>query len=132
MPYYEVIFENGDFSLANSDEEGILSFARVHHQRAKSGLPGGPAGDHKASRIVKILDYGDNDPADVPRHVSKDVAKKQVASALDGATEEGVTDMVAVANAVEFRPLVESAPHESNFAAEQAKELDPSLWEGVE
>ena len=128
MPYFEVIFENGDFSLVNAEsEEAVVEACRIQHERAKSGLPGGPAGE-RAERVARVLPYGDNDPAEVPQHVSKDVAKKQVMAALETGTEDGVTDMVAVANAVEFRPLVDSGAHESNFAAENGEELDPALW----
>ena len=49
MPFYEVIFESGDHSVVNaeSDDEVITALAE-QHQRAKTGLPGGPAG-HRAS-----------------------------------------------------------------------------------
>ncbi len=128
MPYYEIVFENGDFSLVNAEsDEAVVEAAKIQHDRAKSGLPNGPAGD-RAERVVHIYPYGDNDPADVPRHVSKDVAKKRLADVMSTFTDDnGVVDLVEVANAVELRPLVHSDPHESNFAADAT---GADLWVG--
>jgi hypothetical protein len=128
--YYEVIFENGDHSILQSDtDDEVVNFAKEHHRRATAGEPGGPTGE-PATRIVRILAY-DNDPADVSHTLSKDVAKSTIAEATKLATDDnGVVDLDELQHALDPPVIVDTDPHESNYLAEQAGELDSSLWTG--
>lgn len=127
MHHYEVIFEDGDHSiLAAEDDAEVLRFAKEQHQRAKSGLPGGPAG-HRATRVAKILKY-DAHPVDLtPDGYSVD----ELASNLKAVADDNGVVSTHQLQALAKRPaLVNSGPHESNFQAKESGELDPADWEG--
>jgi hypothetical protein len=128
---YEVIFENGDHSVMSGTEDDVVAFATEHTRRAKAGEPGGPSGE-PASRIKRVLEY-DGDPGDLSAnpHLSKDVAASTIKEATKAATDSnGVVDMVALSQSLVPQAITPSGPHESNYAAEEKAELDPSLWGG--
>lgn len=63
MPFYEVIYETGAYSVAEyADEKEALGALKSHHTRATNGEVGGPPG-HPAERIVKVFVY-DQHPYD--------------------------------------------------------------------
>lgn len=130
MGYYEVIFENGDHSILQSDDDNsVVAFAKEHHRRATAGEPGGPTGE-PATRIVRVLAY-DSDPSDVPHTLSKDVAAATIKEAQKLATDDnGVVDLDELQHALDPPVIVDSDPHESNYLVEQSGELDESLWAG--
>lgn len=108
MPFYEIIYENGDHSVACYDnEEEMLSAVKEHHDRAKNGLRGNPEGTLTetgtpvgavaAIRVARVLEYEDH---------PGNTHDKQ------GATR------------------VNSGPHESNFVAKEQKEHNPEAWGG--
>jgi hypothetical protein len=125
VPHYEIIFEDGSYSVANyKDDEEALSATQAHHDRA---LEGGPAllsdvdNRVKATRIVKLIKY-DAPPGDM--FEGQTLPEDQVTSELKGliasATSDGVTDLRVLAASIRdlSNPLVDSAPHESNYKAE--------------
>lgn len=129
MQHYEVIFEVGTHSVvrADSDEE-ILAFAKEQHQRAKSGLPNGPAGD-RADRIVRILRYDQHPGEDVTTFSAKDALARFKEMAEASTTQEGVNLEDVARNLVP--PIVLDTPvHESNYAVKETGELDPEMWGG--
>jgi hypothetical protein len=133
MPFYEVIYETGDYSVAqyDDDEEAVRALS-AHHTRAVKGekfqtrspqdTPAGPA-----TRIKRVLKYDDHpnefNPAGL---INAEVANKVVANV-------GLGDQVSVHEATaalrdELSPTVDSEPHESNFKMQEVSELDPGVW----
>lgn len=102
MPFYEVVFETGSNSVAEyADDAEALAANEVQHDRAKSGLPGGPTG-HSAERVVAILKY-DKHPAEfgADQAWSADVATKTTAELIKGlADENGVVSKTELAAAI--------------------------------
>lgn len=112
MPTYEVIYETGNHSLADyTNDVEALSTLKAHHDRATKGEEGGPS-EHKAERIVKVLVY-DSHPVDF-------VPPVYVASSVEGLpVNEALASLAELAS-----PLVNSAPHESNFKMPEVRELE--------
>lgn len=131
MPFYEVIFEVGTHSVMNAEsDEAVQGFAEIQHQRAKSGLPNGPAGD-RADRIVRILKY-DEDPGNPTTDMPiKDIQArvKEVAADLD-ADADGNVNLAEVARNLPMPAVLDTPVHESNFAMQETGELDPTSWGG--
>jgi hypothetical protein len=135
MPYYEVIFETGEHSIAfYEDDNEAASALAAHHSRALKGelfqtrspqdTPAGPA-----TRIKRVFKY-DEHPVEYTASglVSVDEAK----AAID---RVAVGDQVSVwESSAAIRELVNAevntAPHESNYKAPESGELDSSVWEG--
>lgn len=69
IPYAEVIYEPGSKSLMCIEDEDELKAALLdHHNRARSGDVGGPAGG-PAERVHKVILYNDHpgeDRTDIP------------------------------------------------------------------
>jgi hypothetical protein len=131
MPFYEMIFEVGEHSILNADsDEAVAEAAKIQHQRAKSGLPNGPAGD-RADRVVRILKY-DDDPGNVVTQLSeKEVAArlKEVLSEMD-TDSSGNVNLEEVARTLVPQAVLDTPVHESNYAMQESGELDPALWGG--
>lgn len=131
MPFYEVIFEVGTHSIMNAEsDDAVASFAGIQHQRAKSGLPNGPAGD-RADRIVRILRY-DSYPGDVVVDMpAKDVAArlKEVMADID-TDAEGNYNLQELARQLVPPAILDTPVHDSNFAMQETGELDPTTWGG--
>ena len=130
MPYYEMIFEVGTHSILNaSTDEEVINAAKEQHQRAKSGLPNGPAGD-RADRVVRILKY-DNDPGDIPQaQPAKDVKARLADLVAEHTDANGNVNLTALSTLVEERAVLDTPVHESNYAAPSTGELDPKSWGG--
>jgi len=129
MPFYETIFEDGSYSIANYDsDEEALGAAQAHHERATNGEPAllsDPEGRVKATRIVKLIRY-DESPGELieSQVLPQDQVQSELNELLANATKDGVTDLRVLAATVRdlSNPLVVSGPHESNYKAE-GKEL---------
>lgn len=125
MAVYEIIWESGEHSLASYDsDDEMLSAVAEQHERAKNGLPAGPAGN-PATRVVKVLKY-DKDPADVEDSLSADVAKAELDAMVDEvADENGVVHLPNLLFIVDRlrSSMVASGPHESNYKAKESKEF---------
>lgn len=135
MPFYEIIYETGENSIAFYDEDAeAVSAVKAHHDRALAGekfqtrspqdTPAGPA-----IRIKRVFKY-DRHPADLTE-----------AGIIDTSTATAVIEKVAQGDLVsvheltaairdELDPMVESAPHESNYKMTEVAELDPATWSG--
>lgn len=130
MPFYEVIFEVGEHSVMfDDDDEKVRAAVEIQHQRAKSGLPNGPAGD-RADRIVRVLKY-DTHPGDVSTTLPEKDAKAHLAAALEAATSaDGKVDLTVLASKVELRAIIDTPAHDSNYALKEVGELEPTTWGG--
>lgn len=131
MPFLEVIYENGEHSIVNDDDGNAINGIKEQHRRATQGEPGGPAGQ-QAVRIKRVLRY-DEHPGSL--YESQAVSQNELKKWLDDAIKEhSVGDLVSVPEVIAslrngVDPLVVSGPHESNYKAKEAEELDSELWE---
>ena len=125
--HWEVIYETGSHSVVQPEnEEDAKEALKEQHRRASAGEQGGPTG-HAAERVKRVLVYDDH-PANILNTMHKDEAlarAKEVVNEL--ADENGVVDLSAVGREIEYRPRVESGPHESNYRMDETDELDLSF-----
>jgi hypothetical protein len=141
--YYEIIYENGEHSIAQYDnDEEALSAINAHVERAMTGVPGTPQSSLRndltempanlnatwaAQRVVKVLKYDDHpaDYSETANNLTADVAKKQLADLIDEVSVDGVVNMqeLAVAVSTSTSPRVDSKPHESNYKMQETGEL---------
>lgn len=133
MPFYEVIFEAGDHSVMQADsEDEIVAALAEQHQRAKSGLPGGPAG-HRADRVTRCFVY-DEHPGDDKHVVEVDpkAAVSRFKEVLDSndVTAEGNANLQELARQLVPPVVLDTPVHESNYAYKETGELDPTSWGG--
>ena len=122
MPVYEIIWESGEHSLAQyADDDEMKSAVLAHHDRAKNGEPGGPAGV-PAQRAFKVLKY-DSDPGEISETLSADEVKAQLDAAVDEAADENGVLHLPVLHAIVGNirsATVASDPHDSNYKAEES------------
>ena len=137
MPYYEIIFENGEHSImfADNDAECLLGVGE-QHRRAKAGelgaqplSPSNSPATHSAQRIKRVLKY-DTHPADFNVVVTVD----DVRAAVDAVAIGDLVSAEQAAAAIrDLRsPLVMSSPHDSNYKQVESAELASTLWGGDE
>lgn len=127
---YEIVYEDGSHSVANyKDDEEALSAVQTHHNRATKGEPAllsDPEQRVKATRIVKVFAY-DNPPGDLleAQMLPADEVEAQLKELLKISTENDVVHVPTLAAHVRdlTNPFVDSAPHESNYKAEEAREV---------
>lgn len=133
MPFYEVIFETGDHSIVQADtDEEVQTAMAEQHTRAKSGLPGGPAGN-RAERVTRVLKY-DMHPGDdsLVNMVDPKGATARFKEVLDDAdvTDQGQVALSALSEALVPPVVLDTPVHESNYAYKESAELDPTTWGG--
>jgi len=146
LPHAEIIYENGESSLACMDqgEEALVAAVKEHHRRAKNGEPihnsWGP--DERpivATRIARVLIYEDGHPGREVALVSPDVATSTVKDAISAVADAdsevhgpaGMVSLYALADHLLPRVLVEKEhPHDSEYVAQETRELDSSEWGG--
>jgi hypothetical protein len=125
MPFYEVIYENGQFSVMNCDsDEEAAEGLKEQHRRAVNGEAGGPDG-RNANRISKVFVY-DVHPNEY--NPSQELNTKDAAAATKNSTT--APEMIIAIQAAVHPMESESGPHESNFKMESTGELDSTTWEG--
>ncbi len=132
MPVYEIIWENGEHSLANYEDDAEMESAVLaHHEKAKQGLEGGPAGQ-TAQRAVKVFKY-ESDPGEISDSLSADEVKAQLNEAIEALSDENgvlyLPDLVGIVANVRSA-TVQSGPHDSNYKAEEIKEFSVEKMEG--
>lgn len=122
MPYYEIIFENGEYSIANyENDEEALTAIHTHHDRAAVGEKAGSwEGANPAQRVKAILVYDEHPGVDNPN-----LSVDQIKDVLDK-FDEGSINIHELSAALrdEISPLVESEPHESNYKMKELRELE--------
>lgn len=130
VPYFEVLYENGEHSIAEyEDENEAVSAVTAHHERAVKGEPAMlDTGDSRmppAVRVVKVLMY-DAHPADwmVEQTASADEIIARVKELTKGEDVVFVPDAVShlrsMTNAFKDDP---GGNADSNYRAEPVKEL---------
>jgi hypothetical protein len=134
LPHYEVIFESGNTSVIEGEnDEEALAGVKEQDRRAREGESGGPASDDPATaanwaaeRIAKILKY-DKHPGDFnpDQTMAADQLKSEVGALIDAlADENGVVriDQLAVEVRGISHPMVSKEhPHDSQY---RMKETD--------
>jgi len=125
MATYEIIWESGEHSLANYDnDEQMETAVLAQHNRAKNGEQGGPAGS-MAVRAVKVFKY-DSDPGEISDALSADEVKAQLSAAVDEAADENGVIHLPVLHAIVANvrsSTVQSGPHDSNYKMKESKEF---------
>lgn len=133
MNYYELIFEDGTYSVTCAEsDEAVLPGIQEIQRRAVNALPAVGTADWEPnapppSRVKRVLVYPD-DPTDMhPTSTSADEFKKSLKDVTD---ENGVIDYAALRLHVNNlrQPVQDTSPHESNFLAPETRELDPADW----
>src|SRR3954471_16183583 len=136
MPFYEVVYETGEHSVAQyeSDEEAA-SAIKAQHDRAVSGQSGGPDGTQwPATRIKRVLVY-DFHPTDfgAAQEVLVTDLQQAVQQAITANEKDGTVQVHQVAAAVRdlSSPIVSerASPFDSSYKAPVARELEASTWE---
>lgn len=126
MPFYELIYETGAHSIAFAESDAeVLVGVKAQHERALKGAVGGPSG-HNAERVKRVLKY-DRHPADLnPGQV---IAEADLLAAVEGFVSRSaiggevvVGELKAVLDGL-VSPVVDSEPHESNYAMAESAEL---------
>ena len=130
MAFYEIIYETGAHSIASyADDDECLRAVTAQHERAVSGQPGGPT-NHPAERVARVLCYAEH-PATFAE--TQAVSKDELVAYFNGVIDKvAVGDLVSVPEvAAEVRdftnPMLDSGPHESNYKAEESRELS-ATW----
>lgn len=132
MPFYEVIYEGGAYSVMEVDsEEEMLDGVSEQHRRAIEGEKGGPAQDVPAERVVRVLKY-DTHPDDfnIEQVVTDGELKAALKDSLEANSEDGAVSLPVVVADLRLlsSPTVNSAPHESNFKMAESEEISPKKW----
>lgn len=127
MPYYEVIYENGSHSIMYCEDDAEASGGvDEQHRRATEGASGGPAG-LPAERVNRVLVYNVH-PQDLHESglLPVEDVKKQLLAEIDANSMGGQVSVNALAVRVRdmTSPVVESGPHESNYAMPEERELE--------
>ena len=131
MPFYEVVYETGEHSVAqyDSDEEAQSALA-TQHERATQGQPGGPDGTQwPAIRIKRVLVYPFH-PTDfgAGQEVPSATLLERVQQAIKDNEKDGTVQVHVVAAAVRdlSSPVVSTkpGPFESSYKAPVERELE--------
>lgn len=126
MPYYEIIYETGEHSIACYDnDDEALSATGEQHRRATAGEKASSTRNDgpPATRVVKVLKYHTH-PADF--NVDQLLDVKQVDSTMHGvANQAGIINVPRLIEQLRdaTQPLKESSAHDSNYKMEEEKEL---------
>lgn len=131
MAFYEIIYENGEVSVANYDtDEQALAAVTEQHNRAKAGGKNGPQ-EAPASRITRVLVYA-NHPGDYGTGggMSVDEVKADVSALLKGVDAVDVQQLGQAVSALNHPMVTPETPHDSRFKMDSDRELEAS-WDSV-
>ena len=124
MPYFELIYETGNHSVAEyADENEAVAACNAHTARAMAGETGGPTG-HPAERVSRCLMY-EAHPADYMSDMSasKDEVLALVKSLADKNGVVSFPALIAELNEQMHCMVNERAAHDSSFKMPELKEL---------
>lgn len=135
--FLEVVYETGRMSVmeVDSEEEGMEGL-RVHHERAKTGQPGGPLGQ-PAERIAAVYVYDEHPNSyNDDQTLSAEVAEKTIADII-----KSTKDKNGVVNIDQLAQHVRSVTHPMNnatdiegfgsrYKAKERKTLDIAFLDG--
>lgn len=135
MPFYEIIFETGNHSIAMYEDDDEASRALTeHHRRAKAGEAAQATNEQMgpAERVAKVLKY-DQHPAEymLTQTVSVEELETAVSEAINANKVGDLVSVpeVALAVAMATSPVAISGPHDSNYKMEESGRLDASRWD---
>lgn len=119
MPFYEVIYDDGTYSILSGPEKEILDGLQTHHERAVNET------DPTANRVVKILQYKTH-PGDIHSDfmIPTEEALAIVHKHVSRADKVNVSEVISSFR-LALSPLLASKPEESNYKMEEVKELEP-------
>jgi hypothetical protein len=123
--YAELIYENGEVSVGNYDDEAqLMAAVTEQHNRAKTGKPNGPQGA-TASRVARVLTY-DTHPGDYGTHggMAKDEVKASIDALLKDVDVVDVQQLASQVSALNHPMVVPENPHDSRFKMEATGEVD--------
>jgi hypothetical protein len=126
--YVEIIYENGEVSVANYDtDEQALAALTEQHERAKAGSLNGPQGA-PASRITRALVYA-NHPGDYGTEggMAADEVKASISALLKGVDVVDVQQLAQNVSALNHPMVTPESPHDSRFKQEPDRELETGL-----
>lgn len=134
--YYEIVYETGEMSVANYDNEAqALSALAEQQRRAVNGLEAGPQGG-PANRIARVFEYAAH-PGSLNEDggLSADVLNSELKDLVKEYTDKnGVVNVLVFAEAVAglVHPMTagEVSPHDSKFKMTEARELDLTEMKG--
>lgn len=128
MPFYEVIYENGEVSVAEyaNDDEAVAAVT-AQHERAKAGGKNGPQGV-PASRVVKVLVY-DVHPGSLyeDETLSSDEVQAQVKDLLKDKDVVNVPQLAEIVKSFTHPMRNPENPHDSRFRMDEDRELELGL-----
>jgi hypothetical protein len=136
MGFYEIVYETGDVSVANyQDDAEALSALGEQNRRAVEGLEAGPQGG-PASRIAKVFKYNTH-PGSLNEDgtLTADVLTAELPDLVAQYTDDnGVVNVLAFAEGVSglVHPMLlgEVAPHDSKYKMTPDSELDLKTLKG--
>lgn len=127
LEYAEVTYEDGSHSVI-SVENRDQAFAGLaeHHRRAVNGEDGGPAGDHKASRVKSVRFYDDHPGEYNPSgNVPADEAKSAVADYLKAAGDViNVDELAAYVRDMANAHITPEHPHDSQYKMQEKETVN--------
>ena len=125
--FYEIIYENGDVSVANYDtDEEALAAVTEQHTRAKEGKKNGPQ-DGPASRVTKVLVYA-NHPGDYAGGgMAADEVQASIKDLLKNIDVVNVQELATAVSALNHPMQDAAGPHDSRFKQEEDRELETGL-----
>jgi len=130
--YLEVIYENGEHSVMQADDEAeALTGIAEQHRRAMNGergLQGDPASP-PAVRIKRVFVY-DEHPGSLGE--SQLVDTKDIKAAVEALAEGNLVSVPEMVQTLRnlTNPRINTPPHESNFLMESKKEIKENRWNG--
>src|SRR6476619_1281754 len=95
MPFYEIVYETGNVSVAEyADDAEALEGAGAHDKKAREGGQAGPQGG-PAERVAKIYKYAEHpDNYNTEQTASADVLQKEVSELIKAlADKNGVVSI---------------------------------------
>lgn len=126
--FYEIIYENGEVSVASydTDEEAIAAVTEQHN-RAKAGGKNGPQ-EAPASRIVRVLVYA-NHPGDYGTNagMSKDEVSASIKDLLKDIDVVDVQHLAASVSNLNHPMQTPETPHDTRFKQPEDRELELEL-----
>jgi hypothetical protein len=129
MPFYEIIYETGNNSIASyENDEEAMSAVKAHHERAKQGQAAQASNPEMgpAERIARVLKY-DEHPATYME--SQAVKAGEVQAVVNAAAVGDLVSVPEIAAAVRdiTSPVVSGDAHDSNYKMPEVDEL--SGWD---
>lgn len=125
--FYEVIYENGEVSVAEyaTDEEALKAVTEQHN-RAKAGLKNGPQ-EAPASRITRVLVYPNHPGSYSGGGLAADEVQSAIKDMLKGVDVVDVQQLGVAVSSLNHPMKDAENPHDSRFKQTEERELETGL-----